>query len=131
MKSVQVRDPSSRDAVRHINELEYINGYIYANIWYVILHYNIFIYLFYIHIYIYEIIWIIFIWYNNRYTKIIIKINPVTGDIVKKYDFSDLPTYGANIDSFNGIAYCREEGLFILTGKYWPRYYFVTLDEDN
>jgi len=34
VKTIKVIDPSSGGEVRNINELEYVDGFIYANIWY-------------------------------------------------------------------------------------------------
>lgn len=34
MKSIQVRDKSKLTSIDNLNELEYVNGSIYANVWY-------------------------------------------------------------------------------------------------
>eukprot|EP01041_Mallomonas_annulata_P010000 gene10000-20808_t len=100
IKQIQVRDSSSGQYMRLLNELEYVNGYIFANLW---------------------------------YKDIILKIDPKTGQVVKKYDFKDLyptRTRSADSDSFNGIAFNTTDNSFILTGKQWPKYYVVKLDDE-
>ncbi len=80
----------------NLNELEYINGYIYANQW------------------------------QGPY---ILKIDPNTGQIVGKADFSNLcdnmKAKYPFIDFFNGIAYDSASKKIYITGKYWPELYEV------
>ncbi|MDP4262348.1 MAG: glutaminyl-peptide cyclotransferase [Bacteroidota bacterium] len=80
----------------NLNELEYIDGYIYANQW------------------------------QQPY---IFKIDPASGQIVAKADFSEItnrikakyPT----ADVMNGIAYDPSTKKIYITGKYWPDLYEV------
>lgn len=101
---LDVNDPSkliryisvaSNDSVYDsINELEYHDGYIYANIW------------------------------QKPY---ILKINPKTGEVTGKIDFSALTkqnTKGED-DVLNGIAFKGEN--MLVTGKYWSKIYEVKL----
>ncbi|WP_162852713.1 glutaminyl-peptide cyclotransferase [Dinghuibacter silviterrae] len=101
---IYYRDPATLDSVRvinvtdgsnlvnNINELEYIHGFIYANIW---------------------------------QTDYIYKIDPATGNVVGKADFSNLlkhegeTVYDSNA-VLNGIAYDDQTGKLYITGKYWP-----------
>lgn len=98
------RDPATMDSVRtinvsengnlvnNLNELEYIKGFIYANIW---------------------------------QTDYIVKIDPATGNVVGRADFSNLlknqgeTVYDLN-DVLNGIAYDDQTGKLYITGKDWP-----------
>ena len=78
------------------NELEYIDGFIYANQW---------------------------------QTPYIFKIDPNTGVVVAKIDFTDLITRVKNtypfIDVLNGIAYDATTKKIYITGKNWPELYEV------
>lgn len=90
--------------IKHINELEYVNGYIYANIW---------------------------------YEDIILKIHPISGLVVDRYDGARIYPHNSRhpkADCLNGIAYDSSDGTMLLTGKLWPSYYrinFTELDEDS
>jgi glutamine cyclotransferase len=82
--------------VPNINELEYIDGFIYANQW---------------------------------QTSYILKIDPNSGMVVGKIDFSELEnrikaTYPF-INEFNGIAYNPTTKKIYVTGKNWPELYEV------
>jgi glutaminyl-peptide cyclotransferase len=80
----------------NLNELEYIDGYIYANQW------------------------------QGPY---ILKIDPATGQIVAKADFSNLcdsiKNKDPHADFFNGIAYDAATKKIYITGKLWPELYEV------
>lgn len=84
----------------NLNELEYIDGYIYANQW---------------------------------QAPYILKIDPDTGQIVGKVDFSNLcNTIKAKYpytDVFNGIAYDSTTKNIYITGKYWPELYEIQLGQ--
>jgi len=86
---------SQQHAVQRINELEYAQGYIWANIW---------------------------------HSTLIVKINPINGELVGAYDMADLvekhnPSNGEQV--LNGIAYDAEKKAFWITGKLWPARYLV------
>jgi len=79
-----------------LNELEYINGYIYANVW---------------------------------LTNTIVKIEPGTGNIVGRLDFTSLVNeaktkYPASLE-LNGIAWDAQSDKVYVTGKLWPTIYQV------
>lgn len=69
--------------------------------------------------------------YANQYTTpYVLKINPATGEVVAKADFSSLLTQAqstyAGAEVLNGIAYDSTSQKFLITGKWWPQIYQVT-----
>lgn len=80
--------------IRKINELEYIDGFIFANIW---------------------------------LTNDIVKIDPKTGKVVKKWNFDFLKNQelgkNPNAQEMNGIAFDKRKNEIILTGKMWENLY--------
>jgi glutaminyl-peptide cyclotransferase len=82
--------------VKKINELEFINGFVYSNVW--------------------ETNWIL-------------KIDPATGNVVAKLDLSDLANEVSNqypnANVLNGIAYDKNSGALLVTGKLWPKAYLI------
>ncbi|HZG25608.1 MAG TPA: glutaminyl-peptide cyclotransferase [Chitinophagaceae bacterium] len=82
--------------VSNINELEYINGFIYA---------------------------------NQYLTNYILKIDPASGRVVGKVDFSalnnELKAKYPNVLEMNGIAYDSATQRIYVTGKAWPNLYEV------
>ncbi len=82
----------------HINELEYVNGYVYANVW-----------------------------YKNYILKIDPSSGKVVGKIemaepMRKMGLNDREK------TCNGIAYNSETGHFYITGKLWPKVLEIELD---
>jgi len=79
-----------------INELEYIDGFIYANIF---------------------------------LTNYIVKIDPASGKVVGKADFSSLYDQQKlkypDINYFNGIAYDSSTKKIYVTGKLWPNIFEI------
>jgi len=81
---------SEQHPVRRINELEYAEGYIWANIW---------------------------------HSSLIVKINPISGELIGFYDMATLVeknTAASDRGVLNGIAYDADEKAFWITGKLWP-----------
>lgn len=81
-------------AYTQLNELEYHNGFIYANVW---------------------------------QEPIIIKINPKSGEVVAKFDFSAITkkhTTGTD-DVLNGIAFKGDN--MLITGKNWNKIYEIAI----
>lgn len=85
-----------------INELEYVDGSVYANVW------------------------------GSNY---IAKINPQSGVVEARIDFTDILTksgktvdQGANGNVLNGIAYNPASKTFYITGKKWPALFEVKLN---
>jgi glutamine cyclotransferase len=85
--------------VGNINELEYVNGTILANI------------------------------YQTPY---IIRIDPNTGKLTGKADFSalqkEVKLKNPDVDYMNGIAWDSAKNKILITGKLWPNIYEVRLD---
>ena len=113
VKELAVRDARTHQPISGINELEYVSnehsnkdddgGSIYANLW---------------------------------LQDTIVKINADTGLVAYRFDVSALHARSvapnASIDACaNGIAYNSSDGTFILTGKWWPRYYVAHLDTSH
>lgn len=87
---------NQRQALGQINELEYANGKLYANIY---TSDNIFV------------------------------INPETGVAEAYLDLSGLRKRlrSTNAEVLNGIAYDKETGNFLVTGKYWDKAFIIKL----
>ncbi|WP_317899193.1 glutaminyl-peptide cyclotransferase [Aurantibacillus circumpalustris] len=80
----------------HINELEFIKGFIYANVW---------------------------------MTNYIVKIDPVSGEVVGKIELDELNVtakakYPRSLE-MNGIAYDSISDRILVTGKLWPNIYEI------
>jgi glutamine cyclotransferase len=84
----------------NLNEIEYIDGYIYANQW---------------------------------QAPYIFKIDPNTGQIVAKADFSNLcdseKVKDPHADFFNGIAYDAATKKIYVTGKLWSELYEIQFSQ--
>ena len=78
----------------NINELEYVNGEIYANVW---------------------------------LTNWVIRIDPASGRLLGRIDFTGLLPPGTSADVLNGIAYDAGSGHLLVTGKLWPSLFEVRL----
>ena len=84
----------------YVNEMEFINGKIWANIW---------------------------------GTGSIVIINPQTGNLEQRFDFTDLFFKQNNketTDVLNGIAYIKENNSIILTGKNWDTFFEYKIIEE-
>lgn len=92
---ISVYDGSN--AVTLLNELEYINGEIFANVW-----------------------------QTNRIARIDPQTGQVVGwiDLTNLLDTSTLTQ---PVDVLNGIAYDEENGRIFVTGKLWPKLYEIEL----
>lgn len=94
-RSVVVRD--GEQPVPQLNELEWVDGVIYANIW-----------------------------HSNR----VARIDPATGTVTGWLDFAPLvkaagsPTGEAVL---NGLAWDAKRKRLLVTGKYWPKLFEVSL----
>jgi glutaminyl-peptide cyclotransferase len=98
VKRISVQDNTGLR--NNVNELEYINGFIYANIY---------------------------------LTDEIVKIDPSTGTVVGKLDFSALKTQYPELkeppsDVLNGIAWDSTGNRLFITGKYWSKLFEVKLN---
>jgi glutamine cyclotransferase len=85
--------------IRNVNELEWVKGEIYANIW---------------------------------LTNLIVRINPVTGEVIGVADLADVAELAhadRATDVLNGIAYDAATDRLFVTGKLWPTLYQITLSQ--
>jgi glutamine cyclotransferase len=83
--------------VYRLNELEYVKGEIYANVW---------------------------------GTDQVVRIDPLTGEVVGQIDFTGLLPQlerGQSTDVLNGIAYDPNGDRLFVTGKCWPKLFEVRL----
>ena len=97
VKSIAVTENSY--AVNHLNELEYINGYIYANVW-----------------------------MTNITVKIDSKSGQVVGKLDLTDLANDSEAEHAFSLEMNGIAYDSLSNSILVTGKLWPKIYEITFD---
>ncbi len=98
MKRLSIQD--NNGLKNNINELEFINGYIYANVY---------------------------------QTDEILKIDPATGNVVGRIDFSNLKKIypelnNPSVDVLNGIAWDSSSNHLFITGKYWPKLFEIKLN---
>lgn len=84
------------EPVRNLNELEYIQGEIWANVW---------------------------------QTDLIARIDPASGEVVGWVDLSGLltPEQRRTADVLNGIAYDAANDRILVTGKFWPFVFHITV----
>ena len=97
VKHVKVTHPNTGKGIVNINELQYVDGFIYANVW-----------------------------FRDEVLRIDPSSGRVleTYDLSHLYPRRQRsPT----ADVLNGIAYNPAEGSFLVTGKLWPQYYTVRL----
>jgi glutamine cyclotransferase len=98
VKTITVTDEVG--PVKKLNELEYVEGFIFANVW-----------------------------ETNR----IVKIDPANGKVVGRLDLSALAQSAAlqssKIDVLNGIAYHPGTKMLVVTGKLWPTFYVLQLNQ--
>eukprot|EP01031_Cornospumella_fuschlensis_P029550 gene29550-35667_t len=97
VREIKVYDPLNARHIGHINELEYVNGKIYSNVW-----------------------------YKDVILEIDPDTGSITRrfDLANLYP---KPQRIANADCLNGIAFDAADGRFLLTGKKWPKYFRVNL----
>jgi len=69
------------------------------------------------------------LWANIFLTDFVVVIDPETGEVLQRIDFSGLLTEGeANrADVLNGIAVDPETGKIYVTGKDWPKLFVITI----
>lgn len=96
VKTVEVTENGY--AVDRINELEFVNGFIYANIW-----------------------------MTNRIVKIDPASGQVVAAMDLSRLFNMSAQHNININEMNGIAYNPENGHLYVTGKMWPEVYELSL----
>ncbi|MDD4747907.1 MAG: glutaminyl-peptide cyclotransferase, partial [Salinivirgaceae bacterium] len=100
VKTLEVHDHKAQ--VSRLNELEYYDGKIWANV------------------------------YGEDY---IVTIDPKTGAVIEKIDFSNLLTNEERrkyrVDVLNGIAWSNDTHQLFVTGKLWPTLFEVELIKQN
>jgi glutamine cyclotransferase len=101
-RRVQVHNKAGRGLIR-MNELEYIKGYVYANVWFSDKIYKI-----------------------DPATGLVEREYDMSGLYRMDLRRKELNSRDAVL---NGIAYDEENDVLFLTGKLWPRLYKVTLSE--
>lgn len=95
IRSLRIYDPVNTRSVKNINELEYVNGYIFANIWYQ------------------DIILQI----SPDTGRIVERY-----DLSKIFPTN---RRNVNADCLNGIAYNAKDQSFLITGKLWSKYFHI------
>ena len=108
LKTIKVH--SDRGPVTNLNELEFFNGRIYANVWISEQRFQ----------------------HDSRMNlnKIVI-INPKSGAVEGVLDISELIRKSGAKNVPNGIAYRKSSNSFWLTGKYWEQSFEVRLLPKN
>ncbi|HYG17840.1 MAG TPA: glutaminyl-peptide cyclotransferase [Ohtaekwangia sp.] len=96
VRTVPVIDGGTR--LKQLNELEYINGFIYANIW-----------------------------QTNMIVKIDPATGKVVGRIDLSPLGNQIKSMYPEADVLNGIAYDRNSKALLVTGKLWPKAYLIRL----
>jgi len=86
------------DPVANLNELEYVNGEILANVW-----------------------------QRDYIVRIDPKSGQVTGIIDLRGLLSEADRGGRRVDVLNGIAYDEASDRLFVTGKLWPKLYEINL----
>jgi len=96
VKTLSVRD--EQGPVKNVNELEYVDGFIYANVW-----------------------------ETNLIIKIDEKTGRVVGRIYLTPKANEVEMVHPAADVLNGIAYHAETKSLLVTGKYWPFIFVLQL----
>ncbi len=98
-REIEVKDEDK--AVKKINELEYINGEIYANVW-----------------------------QDDYIIKINPDNGKVTG-IINLSNIIEPTDYNYELNVLNGIAYDNKNDRLFVTGKLWPKIFEIKLHSKN
>lgn len=97
IRSIQVTDENG--PVKNLNELEYIEGFVFANVW-----------------------------QTNLILKIDPNTGNVVGRIDLSKLASDARKASPQVDVLNGIAWHPDTRSFLVTGKNWPNIYILKID---
>lgn len=98
VKSVAVTD--EQGPVKNLNELEYIEGFVYANVW-----------------------------QTNKIVKIDPATGSVVGRFDLSTLANDARKASPKVDVLNGIAWHPDTRSFLVTGKHWPHVYILKIDD--
>ena len=101
---------SDRGPVTNLNELDYVNGRIYANVWMSEQRFQ------------HDV--------RMNLTKIVV-INPETGAVESYIDLQEILKKASATNVPNGIAYRKSTNTLWLTGKYWSQVYEIALKTKN
>ena len=96
-RSINVTDENG--PVKELNELEYIDGFVYANVW-----------------------------QTNRIMKIDPATGKVVGRLDLTPLYNDARKANPRMDVLNGIAWHPDTQSFLVTGKHWPHIYILKID---
>jgi glutamine cyclotransferase len=96
VRTITVTDGNMK--IKELNELEYVNGYIYANVW-----------------------------QTNWIVKIDPANGRVVGKLDFSPLGNEIQATAPDADVLNGIAYDKNSRAFLITGKLWPKSYLVRM----
>lgn len=99
-KSISVTD--EQGPVKNLNELEYVDGYVYANVW-----------------------------QTNLIVKIDPASGKVVGRLDLTQLYKDARNANPQMDVLNGIAWHPETQSLLVTGKQWPHIYILKIDAQS
>lgn len=97
VRTITVTSGSMR--IKELNELEYINGFIFANVW-----------------------------QTNFIVKIDPANGKVVGRLDLSQLGNEIEAMHPNADVLNGIAYDRNSKAMLVTGKLWPKAYLIRIE---
>ena len=97
-RTITVTDNGAR--VKSLNELEYVDGYLYANV--------------------YE---------TSRIVKIDPSTGKVVGRLDLSTIVDEIKRMYQNTAELNGIAYDKNSKAFLITGKLWPKSYLIRIQQ--
>lgn len=95
-RTISVRDGDT--AISQLNELEYVNGVIWANVW-----------------------------MTNLIARIDAETGEVIDWLDLSALDAEVRTANSNVDVLNGIAWNSDTGTMLVTGKYWPTLFEIKL----
>lgn len=98
VRTIQVKD--YKTPVQYLNELEYVNGYIFANVW-----------------------------GTNIIVKIDPASGRVVGKVDLSALTRQAKNSSPSADVLNGIAYDKNSKLFLVTGKLWTKSFLIRLEK--
>lgn len=97
----EVRVTDQGAPVNNLNELEYVDGFVYANVW-----------------------------QTNYILKINPADGKVVGRLDLSSLNQEIAKFNGNFDVLNGIAYEKQSKTFLITGKNWPVMFALRLKEE-
>lgn len=97
VRSISVTDENG--PVKELNELEFIDGFVYANVW-----------------------------QTNKIMKIDPTSGKVVGRLDLTQLYNDARKANPRMDVLNGIAWHPDTQSFLVTGKHWPHIYILKID---